>query len=414
MGKPGFDGENKLMRIPIRFFIVMVLAVPYFTRAAGNASEPTNSGQQAFVHPGLLHTADDFDRMRKHVAAGDQPWKDGWDKLIANPHSSLHYKPRPVEVVYRGYDKVHAENYARLFNDIAAAYACALRWRISGDSAYGDKSVEIMNAWSSTLKRIEGTSDRCLAAGIYGYEFANAAEIMRTYPGWKPADFARFQTMMVDVFYSMNHDFLLRHNGAKIDHYWCNWDACNMASEIAIGALCDRRDIYEEAVNYFKHGNGNGAIEHAVAVMYPGNLGQWQESGRDQGHNTLGIALMGAVCQMAWNQGDDLFGYDNNRFLAGAEYVAKYNLGNDVPYTLYRNSDVTQPVISDHGRGDLRPCWELIFNHYVVLQGMSAPYSTLFAEKVRPEGGGGDYGPNSGGFDQLGYGTLTYTQKSEP
>jgi hypothetical protein len=28
---------------------------------------------------------------------------------------------------------------------------------------------------------------------------------------------------------------------------------------------------------------------------------------------------------------------------------------------------------------------------------------------VRPESGGGDYGPNSGGFDQLGYGTLTAT-----
>lgn len=24
------------------------------------------------------------------------------------------------------------------------------------------------------------------------------------------------------------------------------------------------------------------------------------------------------------------------------------------------------------------------------------------------EGGGGDYGPNSGGYDQLGYGTLLY------
>jgi hypothetical protein len=28
---------------------------------------------------------------------------------------------------------------------------------------------------------------------------------------------------------------------------------------------------------------------------------------------------------------------------------------------------------------------------------------------VRPEGGGGDYGPNSGGYDQLGYGTLMAT-----
>ncbi len=285
-----------------------------------------------------------------------------------------------------------------------------LPWHVSGDAAYADKSIEIMNGWSQSLKHIDGTSDRFLAAGIYGYEFANAAEIMRTYIGWKPEDFKRFESMMLGVFYPMNSDFLLHHNGAKIDHYWCNWDACNMASALAIGVLCDDRTIYNQAVNYFKFGTGNGAIEHAVVHIYPGILGQWQESGRDQGHSVLGIALIGSLCQMAWNQGDDLFGYDNNRFLAGAEYVAKYNLGYDVPYTTYQNSDVTQPMISPAGRGDLRPAWELIYNHYAVLQHLSAPYSEQFAQKVRPEGGGGDYGPNSGGFDQLGYGTLTFTR----
>src|SRR5581483_7026797 len=202
------------------------------------------------------------------------------------------------------------------------------------------------------------------------------------------------------------------HNGAKIDHYWCNWDACNMASAMAIGVLCDRRDLYDEAVDYFKHGDGNGAIEHAVNHLYPGGLGQWQESGRDQGHSILGIALLGAVCEMAWNQGDDLYGYDNNRFLAGAEYVAKYNLGDDVPYTPYTNSDVTQPVISPGGRGNMRACWEMVYNHYVNRRGIDAPFCKAFAAKVRPEGGGGDYGPNSGGYDQLGYGTLAYTREA--
>ena len=57
------------------------------------------------------------------------------------------------------------------------------------------------------------------------------------------------------------------------------------------------------------------------------------------------VGLAGAICQMAWNQGDDLFGADDNRFLKGAEYVAKYNLGSDVPYTVYTNSDVTQETI---------------------------------------------------------------------
>jgi hypothetical protein len=32
------------------------------------------------------------------------------------------------------------------------------------------------------------------------------------------------------------------------------------------------------------------------------------------------------------------------------------------------------------------------------------------AESARPEGGGGDYGSNSGGYDQTGFGTLMYAK----
>ena len=38
-------------------------------------------------------------------------------------------------------------------------------------------------------------------------------------------------------------------------------------------------------------------------------------------------AQMGTFCEMAWNQGDDLYGYDGDRFMKGAQYVAKYNTG---------------------------------------------------------------------------------------
>lgn len=366
----------------------------------------TETKPGAFVHPGLLHNEEDFLRMKKNL--NREPWKSGWQRLISNRHASLDWKPRPIEVVVRGKTNL-PQNYALLFNDVAAAYACALRWRVSDDSRYADKAVEIMNAWSSTLTKITGSTDADLAAGIYGYEFANAAEIMRSYKGWKPEDFARFKKMMIDVFYSINHDFLIRHNGTKIDHYWCNWDACNMASILTIGVLCDRRDIYREAVNYYKHGRGNGAIAHAVYYIHPNGLGQWQESGRDQGHTTLGIGLLGAFCEMAWKQGDDLYGYDHNRFLAGCEYVAKYNLGENVPFKRFSDSLATHETISSGGRGGLRPVWELVYNHYVKRKGLSAPYVTKAADAVRPEGGGGDYGPNSGGYDQLGYGTLTAT-----
>ena len=114
--------------------------------------------------------------------------------------------------------------------------------------------MEILNAWASTLTKVTGSPDSCLALGIYGYQLADAAEIMRTFDEWDRKDFSQFQEMMLRVFYTGNADFLKRHNNTKIDHYWCNWDACNMCSMLAIGVLCDKPAIYDEAVDYFKEG----------------------------------------------------------------------------------------------------------------------------------------------------------------
>lgn len=365
----------------------------------------------AFVHPGMLHSEDDFNRMRAHLQ--QEPWKSGWERLLANRFAGLKYKPSPAERITRGKvrGQTDRENYGQLFRDAAAAYADALRWRISGEEPYGAKAVEILNAWSATLKEINlGPSDSRLASGIYGYELSNAAEIMRSFSGWKPEDFERFQKMMEQVFLPVNDNFLDRHNGQPYDHYWTNWDACNMASMMAIGILCDDRAPYDKAVDYYKHGKGMGAIENAVYFVHPGGLGQWQESGRDQPHSMMGLGILAAVCEMAWHQGEDLYGYDDNRLLAGAEYIAKYNLGEDVPFKTYTNKHGTADDISDGGRGGLRPVWEILFNHYVKRKGLSAPYTTAMAAKARPEGGGGDYGMSSGGFDSLGFGTLTFSR----
>lgn len=374
---------------------------------------PVLSAQAApatFAHPGLLHAEADFTRMKTKVASGEQPWTAGYERLLNNRHASLDWAPRPAEIIYRGYDGVHPQNYPQLYHDTAAAYAHAVRWKVGGDARHADKAVEIMNAWSAMLQHLYGTSDRFLAAGIYGYQFANAAEIMRTYPGWAAADFERFKQMMLEVFYPLNYRMLTDHNDARVDHYWANWDLANMASMMAIGVLTDRGDLYDQAVEYFKHGEGNGGIEHAVWFIHANGLGQWQEAGRDQGHTVLGIGLMAAICEMAWQQGDDLYGYDDNRFLKGAEYVAAYNLFKEVPFEPYYNrSHGLQTDVSDIARGNIRPVWETVYNHYVKRMGGSAPNVEEMAAKVRVEGGGGDYGSNSGGYDQLGYGTLTYS-----
>lgn len=372
----------------------------------GSQASPTLH-TEAFVHPGLLQTQDDFSRIREKLANYNQPWLAGWQKLIANPHASLAWQPNPVPVVYRTSEEPN--NHSVLFSDNAAAYALALRWQISNDPAYADKAVSILNRLSSTLTATKGNPVKALAAGLHGYQLANAAELLRTYPKWEPADFQRFQSLMLTVFYPINHDFLVYHDGTPPDYHWASWDLANMNSMLAIGVLTDRRDLYNEAVDYFKHGRGNGAIEHAVWKIYGRGLGQVQESGRDQAHAMLDIALLGSFCQMAWSQGDDLFGYQNNRVLQAAEYVAKYNLGQEVPFTPVIRRSFKQAAISTKHRGDTRPIWELLYNHYAVRKDLSAPNVQAMANKVQVEGGGGDYGADNGGYEQLGYGTLLYS-----
>lgn len=386
------------------------------SQMATSTTTPTPTPSSAFVHPGLLHTQADLDRMQAKVAANASPWVDSWAILTANSHARLGYTPRPQAVVYRNNPSMGADNSAILFNDVAAAYACALRWKVSGNTAYADKAVQIMNAWSSTLTSIswsDGYFDGFLAAGLQGYQFANAGELLRGYAGWAAADFARFQAMMLNVFYPMNSGMLTTPSSLLV---YSNWDLCALASVLAIAVLCDDRDKFNAGITYFKTGLGNGGVANTVNYIHPGYLGQTQESGRDQGHNTLSLALLTAVCEMAWNQGVDLYGYDNNRVLAAAEYVSKGNLIQSgsiyytVPFAPYTNGNTTNTAFAVAGQGSLRPGWALIYHHYVNRKGLAAPYTQKCMALTSPEGGGGNYGPNSGGYDQLGYTTLTCTR----
>ncbi|MGK3943465.1 alginate lyase family protein [Streptomyces caeruleatus] len=376
----------------------------------GVAASPATAARTSFAHPGMLHIRADLERMAAKVKAGAAPYTAGFARLTTNRHSQTAWVPNPLRTSIRGGTGV--QNYGALYHDVHAAYQNALRWRITGDTAHADTARDICNAWSGTLKSIGGGSEVVLMAGIQGYQFANVGELMRGYPGF---DLARFQDMMVNQFYPTNRDFIYRKTNC-IGHYWANWDLCSMASIMAVGILCDDRDKFTEAVDYFHHGAGNGALDKAIPHVYGNDLAQWQESGRDQGHSLLGIGLMGTLCEMAWNQGVDLYGAEDAKFRKACEYVARYNLGHTVPYTTYTWTNgvhcvkTEETAISEGGRGGERPVWARVYNHYANRRGMAMPNTGEMVARGGPEGGGGDYGPNSGGFDELGFGTLAYTR----
>ncbi|MFK0153316.1 alginate lyase family protein [Streptomyces sp. NPDC090499] len=383
--------------------------------ASAAAPRAADAAPSAFTHPGMLHNAGDINRAKVRVAAGTDPWLSGWNRLTANSHSQSTWTNRATATVIRGGD---GQNYSLLYGDIAAAYQNALRWKVGGTEANAECAVNILNAWSTTLTTVTGNADRFLAAGLYGWQFANACELMRDHDGF---DLAAAQEMLANVFYPLNNSFLTNHNDACITNYWANWDLCNMASVLAIGILNEDSAKYDQAVTYFRSGAGNGSIEHAVPYLYTDSdgyaLGQWQESGRDQGHTVMGMGQMGAICEMAWNQGEDLYSYDDKRFMKAAQYVAKYNIGDDVPFTTYTwgtgqsCAQSSQTVVSDSSRGQVRPVWAMLHFHYNRRLYLDDKYiSAMYYDLVAPEGGGGDYGSDSGGYDQLGFGTLMYAK----
>ena len=348
---------------------------------------------QPFVHPGGLHSQADLDRMKAKVAAGESPWIDGWNALIRDPKAQSDYRPLPHP---------HMMDRGRAQRDASAAYLNGLRWIVSGDTAHADCAVRILNAWSGTVNEVSHGNDQPGLGGIPIGTFAIAAELLRSYPGWSAADQARFKRMLRDYFYPACHDFLIHHNGRGDSAFWANWDTCNMRAVMAIGVFCDDRAKFDEAVEYFKNGRGMGSIRNAAPFRYEGGLVQWQESGRDYAHVMGGQGLLMELCQIAWTQGLDLFGYDDNRLLGAAEHAAQHTLWKGVPYTYYTNCDGANQFyisLNYHGRLDASH-FELVYNHYVVRQGLTAPHVKLFAALRRPE---------PGEIDVLGYGTLTYT-----
>lgn len=378
-----------------------------------------------------LHTEDDFKRIRQYKEM--TPWKEGYEKLKSSEYSQLGWnKNAPVETIKRGVSG--DENYINAARGAAAAYQMGLRWKIENNSEYAKKAVSILNAWASTTKKLGGNTNVSLAAGIYGYEFAIAGELLSGYKPWgESEDFTKYQQWMLEVFLPANRDFLRRHHDTNALHYWANWGLCNIASVMAIGILTDRRDIYNEAIEHFQTGETNGRMTRAIYHVFDGNyanFAQMQESGRDQGHTLMCMGLLGTICQLAYNQGDDFFKYKDNLFLKACEYVACFNYTNEeVPYVTYiwqkqgAHDDIDEQyftAIGGGGKGGLRPIWALPYYHYKYIKGMNddkCKYVKIAADRCFPEAGAGygDYGGNgvSGAYDVLGFGTLMYARETE-
>lgn len=419
-----------------------------FDAGNANAVYDTNRG---FIHPGGLHTQADFDRIKQQLADGNKKVTEAMNKLRMAEYAQPTTATYPTETIVRGGS---GENYINTCRGAAIAYQNALRWKIEDNQACAKHAVEVLMKWCNTTKNVTGSSDQFLAFGLYGYQFAQAAELMRDYEGWKPADFEKFKKWMLNIWYQGSIDFLRRHNGTWENggkwwqapgHYWSNWGLCNAMCVLSIGVLCDDVFIYNQglgAIKYdqvgtFKDPRAEGTIYsdglteflgNFVVTTYPsdletgayGKLGQLNESGRDAGHAAMSLGLAVDIAHQIWNQGDDLFAYMDHRLAAGTEYLAAQTQSVEglpwVNYHYYTNgfhfSDSRSWLMTGPAMGaQMRPYWGTVIGIYEGVKGVKMPFSEQAYEKMGIDGGG--QGGTSGGYDHMGYSVLMNTREPQ-
>jgi len=338
---------------------------------------PLLSPAQNMVHPGLSHKKSDLDRMKYMVQAGVDPWKTSFDLLSQNQYASYSYVVRGNSGITTLVEPATTTgyNYELFKYDALAAYYNSLMWYVSGDERHAKKAVEIFKAWSN-LRRIVSNGTKALDAGRVIWKMLEGAEIIKsTYSGWEQADIDKFKAMLVYPGYSATTEPSAAISSQDATFYWYMYNGdpgrhgnqgnFAMRGIMAMGIFMDNRVMYDRALRYM-----SGLTHRSDDLPYPsgppivsanalsssnvyfnefsqispyrqttvpdygyneaiGNYiwenGQCQESSRDQGHAVSGISNVLTICEMAWNQGDNLYSILDNRPLLGLEFSLRYN-----------------------------------------------------------------------------------------
>ncbi len=267
----------------------------------------------------------------------------------------------PYEVIARDGEYQHTKTGSE--RDMKAALDFAKAGKTT-------EALNIINAYANTMQRIEG-HDAPLCA-IQCFYLVRAMTLLRSHaqPSWQQM----IQKSMLPMMEQFEADSPYA-NG--------NWGAIVNRLRMACAIFLQDSLMYRHSVDYYLGAYDNGALPH-----YINEMGQCQESGRDQSHVQLGLEALAQTCEMAWEQGDDLWGALDNRLLKGFEYTARYNLGYDVPFSrwddctgLYCRWDKPGAM----GRGRLWNIYELPYNHYVGRRGLAMPYTERIVKGEKPK-----------------------------
>jgi hypothetical protein len=322
-----------------------------------------------FVHPGIFSTQQELEFIKARASGVEShPMKSGYETMKKFYGAALTYTPAPeaqVTVVASGIGPSEAN-----FRDAShAAFAHAMQWVITGNDAHKDKAIEICNAWSKTFRGMSpADQQRRLEAAWVVPTWAAAAEIVRYYnqgeAGWSDADISRFCGML---------DTLYRYVKEIYDTKWTN----NWGSSAALVGVFENDTA--------KYRLGKEFYEYLLPYQVE-KTGLLMETCRDCNHAEYNIIGMLQAAEIAWKQGDDLYGITLDgqsmpRLLMGMEFHANALLGTPL--------NVGQPCGPQDCSSEDRhaPGWEIGRNHYKYRTKLDIPATERFVTSMnRPVG----------------------------
>jgi hypothetical protein len=319
--------------------ILFVLALA----AGALLSAGTHAQAQAFQHPGVLVSRAQLDFVKAQVAAKTEPFYTQFERAEASEYADLHYQVKgpPANGVIACGSHSHPDLGCHNEDaDATAAYLQALLWYITGNRAYAQNSIAIMNAYSHGLKAYT-LSNAPLQAAWAAEKWPRAAEIIRySNAGWSPADIQAFSTMLTKI------ELPLIDKGSPANG---NWELSMIEGMMGIAVFTDDRALLNHAAemwkqrvpSYFYYEPTDG--DHPVPA--PRGVAHWvtqttfnasvngipQEACRDFGHTSYGVSATMAAAETAHIQGLKLYESEEARLMAGMEFVSYYLLRNPVP-----------------------------------------------------------------------------------
>jgi hypothetical protein len=341
------------------------------------------SAAEAFIHPGVLVNRAQLELIKTRVAAKTEPQKSAFEAAKSSAWGALNYTPKPwktCECGPRSNPDLGCKDEQR---DAEAAYTQALLWSITGDKAYAENAIKIMNAWSYTLTGGHKRENAPVQAAWCSEVWPRAAEIIRyTYSGWSAKDIDQFKSMLKNQYVPSMIDGSCE-NGNK--------ELSMSEALINIGVFNDDRTIFDAGVKMWRgrapayiylKSDGPTPVKPAGCEMAIwGNKGHTtplvdgllQETCRDSGHANMALSAMVNAAETARQQGLDLYAEQGKRIMAALEFQAQYLAPNHAPV----------PEFLEFNK---HPTWEIAYNHFHNRLGEKLPKIAAVLPTNRPTG----------------------------